>query len=90
MSELRDAGLLSSTAILISADHGGVGKSHGGSTMTEVEIHWLLYGPGVAKGKELTVPINTYDTAPTVANILGIKPSPCWLGRTVTEAFEKR
>jgi hypothetical protein len=51
---------------------------------------WLLHGPGVAKGKELTVPINTYDTAATVAGILGIKPSPCWLGRMVTEAFEKR
>ncbi len=90
MGELRDAGLLSSTAILISADHGGIGKRHGGSTMTEIEIPWLLSGPGVAKGKELTVPINTYDTAATVASILGIKPSPCWLGRAVTEAVEKR
>jgi hypothetical protein len=38
----------------------------------------------------VTAPINTYDTAVTVANILGIKPSPCWHGRVVTEAFEKR
>jgi predicted AlkP superfamily pyrophosphatase or phosphodiesterase len=90
MAELRDAGLLSSTAILISADHGGVGKRHGGATMTEIEIPWLLRGPGIAKGKELTEPINTYDTAATVAHVLGIKPSRCWLGRAVTEAFEKR
>jgi predicted AlkP superfamily pyrophosphatase or phosphodiesterase len=90
MAELRDASLLSSTAILISADHGGIGKRHGGSTMTELEIPWMLYGPGVAKGKELTAPINTYDTAATVASILGIKPSPCWIGRAVTEAFENR
>jgi predicted AlkP superfamily pyrophosphatase or phosphodiesterase len=90
MSELREANLLSSTAILISADHGGIGKRHGGSTMTEIEIPWLLHGPGIAKGKELTAPINTYDTAATVADILGIKPSPCWLGRVVTEAFENR
>ena len=90
MSELRDANLLSSTAILISADHGGVGKSHGGSTMTEIEIPWLLHGPGIARGKELTAPINTYDTAATVAYLLGIKPSPCWVGRVVTEAVDKR
>lgn len=90
MSELRDANLLSSTAVLISADHGGIGKRHGGSTMTEIEIPWLLRGPGIAQGRELTEPINTYDTAATVANVLGIKPSPCWLGRVVTEAFEKR
>ncbi|HBY62412.1 MAG TPA: alkaline phosphatase [Solibacterales bacterium] len=74
---------------LLTSDHGGVGKKHGGETMAELEIPWILAGPGVKPG-ELRVPVNTFDTAPTVASLLGIKPHPCWIGRSVTEAFASR
>jgi len=41
----------------------------------------------VAKRREITVPVNTFDTAATIAKIYGLKPSPCWIGRPVVEAF---
>jgi hypothetical protein len=34
-------------------------------------------GPGIAPGKEITAPVNTYDTAATLAYIFGLKPPDC-------------
>lgn len=84
---LEDAGIADRTVLLVTSDHGGVGKKHGGNTMAEIEIPWIVRGRGVAAGKELSTPVNTCDTAATVAFLLGLKPPPCWIGRPVTEAF---
>jgi arylsulfatase A-like enzyme len=86
---LSDAGMVKNTIILIISDHGGKGKGHGGATMAEIEIPWIINGPGVAIGKELNTHVNTYDTAATVAYILGLKTPDCWIGRPVVEAFTK-
>lgn len=88
LEAVEKAGMMSSTVILLSADHGGVGKKHGGNTMAELEIPWIAAGPGIAKGRELTQPVNTYDTAATIARILGIRPPEAWIGRPVLEAFD--
>ena len=48
-----------------------------GATMAEIEIPWIIAGPGVAAGRELKKPVNTYDTALTVAHIFGLKPPDC-------------
>jgi predicted AlkP superfamily pyrophosphatase or phosphodiesterase len=85
---LKEASMWDRTILLITADHGGKGKSHGGATMAEIEIPWILHGPGVAAGREITAPVNTYDTAATVAAIFGLKPPDCWIARPVRAAFE--
>lgn len=87
LAALKDAGIADRTIVLVTADHGGIGKKHGGKTMAEIEIPWILIGPGVAVGRELKTPVRTYDTAPTVAYLLSVKPSECWIGRPVLEAF---
>jgi hypothetical protein len=89
MARLRETGMLPATMVLITADHGGVGKRHGGNSMTELEIPWMLRGPGVAPGKALTGPINTFDTASTIADVFGLHQPACWIGRPVKEAFGK-
>ncbi len=33
--------------------------------MDEIEIPWILAGPGIIAGRELTTPVNTYDTTLT-------------------------
>jgi arylsulfatase A-like enzyme len=86
---LKAAGAWNRTVLLLTADHGGVGQKHGGMTMSELEIPWILHGPGVAEGVELKTNVNTYGTAPTVAHILGIKPHAAWIGRPVLEAFSR-
>jgi predicted AlkP superfamily pyrophosphatase or phosphodiesterase len=75
--------------LIIISDHGGVNKGHGGLTMTELEVPWMIAGPGVKKG-ELTVPVNSLDTAPTVAKVMGIAPHACWTGRAVSAALGKK
>ncbi|HEY3742918.1 MAG TPA: alkaline phosphatase [Bryobacteraceae bacterium] len=88
MARLKEAKMADSTVVIISADHGGVGKRHGGNSMTEIEIPWLARGPGIARGREITAPINTFDTAATIAKIYNLKAPECWIGRAVVEAFE--
>jgi predicted AlkP superfamily pyrophosphatase or phosphodiesterase len=66
---LHDAGMWEKTIILVTADHGGIGKGHGGATMAELEIPWIVCGPGVVADHEIKAPVNTYDTAVTVAYI---------------------
>jgi arylsulfatase A-like enzyme len=87
LQALKDAGMAKNTIVLITADHGGKGKGHGGATMGEIEIPWILAGPGVVAGKELTTHVNTYDTAATIAYIFGLKTPSCWIARPVMEAF---
>jgi predicted AlkP superfamily pyrophosphatase or phosphodiesterase len=86
---LEDAGIADRSIVLITSDHGGVGKKHGNASMAEIEIPWILHGRGVTRGKELTTPVNTFDTAATIAFAFGLKPPPCWIGRPVTEAFSR-
>jgi hypothetical protein len=75
------------TAIIISGDHGGVGTKHGGNTMQELEIPWVASGAGIASTGEISSPVNTFDTAATIAALLGLKAPDCWLGRPVAEAL---
>jgi arylsulfatase A-like enzyme len=87
LAALRESGLESRTLVLVTADHGGNGKSHGGNSMDELEIPWILAGPGVRRGYTLRAQVNTFDTGPTLGYALGIKTPDCWIGRPVLEAF---
>ena len=84
---VKMAGLEAETVFLVTADHGGQAKSHGGMATEHVEIPWILAGPGVAKGRELKKPVDTFDTAATVVKLLGVNPHSCWIGKVVTEAL---
>lgn len=87
---LDETGLRKQTVVIMTADHGGKGTSHGNSTMEELEIPWILSGPGIRSGYEIRSAVNTYDLAPTIASILGVKPHPAWIGKPVTEVFVVR
>jgi predicted AlkP superfamily pyrophosphatase or phosphodiesterase len=87
VSALKDAGILGQTVVIMSADHGGKGKSHGGNSMEEIEIPFIITGPGIKVGHEITGPVNTYDTAATVAWLFGVKAPEVWIGKAVREAF---
>ena len=84
---LEAAGMLAQTILIVTSDHGGVGKGHGGATLAEVEIPWIIAGPGIVPAKKLTSFVNTYDTAATVAHIFGLAAPDCWIAKPVLEAF---
>ena len=79
--------LRDSTTLLMTADHGGIGKSHGGMTMQELEIPWMITGPGIRKDYAIDEQILQFDTAATLARVLQVTPSPCWRSRPVLSAF---
>lgn len=86
LAALDDAGMAAATLVIVTSDHGGRGYGHGGDSLEEIEIPWIAAGPGVMP-QTLTVPIDTYDTAATVAYALGLTPPVVWIARPVTEAF---
>lgn len=86
---VKDAGIADETIILVTADHGGKGKGHGGKSLDEVQIPWIIAGPGVRKNHELKDVVITYDTAATLAWLMGLQQPQSWRGKPVQEAFTK-
>ena len=87
VAAVEKSGHASDTVVIVTSDHGGVDKGHGGSTMAEIEIPWIIWGAGIRGGVELKKPVNTYDTACTVLRVLDVPQPACWVGKPVTEAL---
>ena len=89
LKSIEDAGIAESTLVLFTADHGGINKGHGLITMNEMQIPWIIKGPGIKKDHELSQSIMTFDTAATIAELLKLKAPQVWIGRPVKEAMNK-
>jgi len=89
LAALDAAGVRARTAVVVTSDHGGVGREHGGDSPEEVQIPWILAGPGVRRGYAIEDPIRTPDTAATIVTLLGAPVPDCWTGRPVTAALER-
>lgn len=74
-------------SLLVTADHGGHGHDHGSADPRDVTIPWIAWGQGVNGGLLQDVPIQTFDTAPTVLWLLGVEQPSAWDGAPVTKAF---
>jgi len=86
LTTLETRGLRDETLLIVTADHGGHGKTHGSNMPEDMTIPWIASGPGIQAGK-LTTPIHTTDTAATAAYALGIPIPAEWDGVPVWEAF---
>lgn len=90
---LERAGLRSSTFVVVTADHGGAGLTHGADDPRSRHIPWIAVGPGVRQGFDLTqlaeLEVRTEDTCATACYLLGL-PLPSYFdGKPVKAAFEK-
>jgi Type I phosphodiesterase / nucleotide pyrophosphatase/PA14 domain/Fn3 associated len=85
---LKDAGIDQDTAVIVTSNHGGIGKGHGGQSLAELEIPWIASGARIRANNPLAVPVNTFDTPATVARLLGLEIPYAWIGRPVTAAIE--
>ncbi len=84
----KQAGSFDETYFIITSDHGGIGKGHGGKNPREVEIPWIVSGPKVKPNHQLPDhTINQYDTAATIAYIFGLQQPDCWTAKPVSDAF---
>ena len=91
LAALERAGIRRSTAIILSADHGGAGKTHGPDDPRSRHIPWIITGPGVQPGFDLTqlpeLVVNTEDTCATACYLLGLSQLPYFDGKPVLAAF---
>jgi hypothetical protein len=89
---LDRAGLRSSTFVLVTADHGGAGLTHGADDARSRHIPWIVPGPGVRKNFDLTMSatleVHTEDTCATACYLLGLPQAPYFDGKPVVLAFE--
>ena len=80
--------LLKDTVIMFTSDHGGIEKGHGGKTLLEIEIPWIIYGKSMVPKGELKSSVVTYDTAATIAYVLGLEIPDFWRGKPIMEIFK--
>jgi arylsulfatase A-like enzyme len=74
--------------LLISADHGGHGRTHGSTSEEDLRIPWIAWGSRVEPG-EFSSPLSTMDTAATALFALGLDVPADWTGRAVGRAFAR-
>jgi arylsulfatase A-like enzyme len=90
------AKVLDSTVIILTADHGGAGRTHGPEDARSRTIPWIISGPGVRKGLDLTLlghdyDVQTFDTFATACAMLGLHwpATDPVIGKCITPAFEQ-
>lgn len=88
MEAVKRAGIWDDTVIIVTADHGGIGKDHGGITLMEMETPFIVAGKGIKQGHEIKEIMMQYDVAATIARLFGIEQPQAWTGRPMTEIIE--
>ena len=84
---VKDAGMLDETIFIVTADHGGIKKGHGGKTMEEMETAFIIAGKGIKKGYEFQESMMQFDCASTIDYIFGLKQPQVWIGRPMIQVF---
>jgi predicted AlkP superfamily pyrophosphatase or phosphodiesterase len=84
---VKEAGLLDSTLVIVTADHGGAGVEHGPNDNRSAHVPWIAAGPGVRQNMDLTrypdLAVNITDTFATACAALGVKPKVAVEGKPV-------
>lgn len=75
--------------VLMSSDHGGVNKGHGGKSLLELETPFIISGKNVKASGEFQESMMQYDTAATIAYIFGLEQPQVWVGRAMKQVFKK-
>ncbi|TDD95036.1 alkaline phosphatase family protein [Flavobacterium cellulosilyticum] len=87
MEAIALSGMGNETLVIVSSDHGGIGKGHGGASLQEIEIPFILWGKSIKKNFKIIDPVYQYDNAATVAFALGLKLPMACIGKPVKNAF---
>ena len=91
---LDDLKVAEQTLLIVTSDHGGAGRTHGPDDPRSRTIPWIVRGPGVRRGFDLTrlpdVDVETYDTFATACTVMGIPIERHINGKFVSQILENR
>lgn len=94
LGALEDAKVLGDTIVIVTSDHGGAGKTHTPDDARCRHIPWIVKGPGIRKGVDLTtypkLVIDTEDTFATACYLLGVQHAPDIDGKPIKEILSER
>jgi predicted AlkP superfamily pyrophosphatase or phosphodiesterase len=85
---VKNAGFYDETIFIITADHGGINKGHGGKTMLEMETPFIISGKNIKKGLLFDESMMQFDIASTIAHIFELKQPQVWIGRPMIQVFK--
>jgi len=71
--------------VIVTADHGGHGRSHGTDMPEDMLIPVICKGPDFEQNKEFENEINIKDIAPTIACLLDAEAAPEWEGTAFSD-----
>ena len=90
---LDEAKIRDSTIVILTADHGGAGRTHGADDPRSRHIPWIVSGPGVHRNLDLAtiadLEVRTEDTCATACWLLGLPQLENFDGHPVYAAFER-
>ena len=86
---VKDAGMEKETIFIVTADHGGINKGHGGKTMQEMETPFIISGKNIKNGLRFDdLSMMQYDVASTIAHIFNLEQPQVWIGRPMKTVFK--
>ncbi len=87
LQAFEETGLAEQSLLIVTADHGGHGRTHGTNRAEDMMIPWMVFGAGVRRGTVIDRLVTIYDTGATVLGALGVPVPSDWHGRMIREAF---
>jgi predicted AlkP superfamily pyrophosphatase or phosphodiesterase len=87
LKAINQAGIADQSVVIVTADHGGHGHTHGSKNPEDMEIPWVAWGKGVKRGFTITAPVSTCDTAATALWLLNASCTAKMDGTPVISAF---
>jgi arylsulfatase A-like enzyme len=73
--------------MIVTADHGGLGPTHGVDRAADMSIPWVISGPDIRENVIVSRRVSTMDTAATALSVLGLRLAADATGKPVVEAF---
>ena len=93
LEQLEELNLADRTVVAIVSDHGEAFLEHGlkghgsGAHQEQLNIPWIVRGPGVSEGLRIETPVSLVDVAPTLLGLLGASAIGEAQGRDLSAAL---
>lgn len=89
VQSVEDAGMTDETIFIVTSDHGGIDKGHGGKTMREMETPFIIAGKNIKSGLRFDdISMMQFDVASTIASIFNLEQPQVWIGRPMKVVFK--